>query len=349
MPKHTAHTAPVTLRLAVIDDSEAIRGIYGCYMDTPITFEEVLPSSKEFEQRIEGILASYPYLVAEQDSEIIGYAYAHEQAKRAAYRWNAELSIYLSPGKGRKGLGTVMYSALLDLLKAQGICKAYSLITMPNAASKRLHAKLGFKEEWLQKRAGWKNGKWYGVLWMTKQLIPQNHTQEQPPISPTPFPQVDPATVAEILNSANARLAKMAEKPIVSATTHKCMQGNKGSNTKPEQVVRKMLRDMGYPGYRLQWKQCPGKPDITYPGRKLAIFINGCFWHRCPICNLPTPKSNVEYWNAKFARNVERDAECTAAATEAGWTVITLWEHQLEKDQLEQTRQYLYEVVSLTD
>lgn len=135
--------------------------------------------------------------------------------------------------------------------------------------------------------------------------------------------------------------------PAANANVRKCMQGNKRANTKPELTVRKMLRELGYPGYRLQWKKCPGHPDIAYPGRRLAIFVSGCYWHRCPKCNLPLPKTNTEFWRAKFARNVARDERVRRELTEAGWRVLTIWECELKKDKIEDTRKVLYEFISL--
>lgn len=73
-------------------------------------------------------------------------------------------------------------------------------------------------------------------------------------------------------------------------------------------------------------------PDIAYPGRKVAIFVNGCFWHRCPHCKPPLPKSNPDFWQAKFAANEVRDALKAAQLREAGWAVITVWECQLRDD-----------------
>ena len=87
-------------------------------------------------------------------------------------------------------------------------------------------------------------------------------------------------------------------------TVSKSMRSNKGKGTKPELIVRRMLREMGYPGYRLNWKKAPGHPDIAYPSRKIAIFVNGCFWHHCPKCDLPMPKSHQDYWLPKIERNV---------------------------------------------
>ena len=119
--------------------------------------------------------------------------------------------------------------------------------------------------------------------------------------------------------------------PPTNENVSKSMRSNKGKGTKPELTVRNMLRELGYPGYRLNWKNAPGHPDIAYPGRKVAIFINGCFWHRCPKCNLPMPKSHQDYWLLKFERNVQRDAEKNKALESMGWTVVTIWECEIKK------------------
>ena len=130
---------------------------------------------------------------------------------------------------------------------------------------------------------------------------------------------------------------------VVSAATHNSMQGNKRRDTKPEVLVRRMLREMGFTGYRCDWRKAPGRPDVAFVGRKLAIEIRGCFWHRCPVCSLSVPKKNLDYWEAKFVRNVERDEQNLAALEEAGWKVLVLWEHQLKKKELPATRRLLYE------
>lgn len=136
---------------------------------------------------------------------------------------------------------------------------------------------------------------------------------------------------------------------VVSAATHKSMQGNKRRDTKPEVLVRRMLREMGFTGYRCDWRKAPGRPDVAFVGRKLAIEIRGCFWHRCPVCSLSVPKKNLDYWEAKFVRNVERDEQNLAALEEAGWKVLVLWEHQLKKKELPATRRLLYEFVRRED
>ncbi len=114
-----------------------------------------------------------------------------------------------------------------------------------------------------------------------------------------------------------------------------------GKNTNPEVRFRKALWHSGIRGYRLHWKKAPGNPDIAFPGRKVAIFIHGCYWHRCPHCNPSTPKSNRAFWEEKFRKNVERDKKKRAALEADGWSVLTVWECQIKKnleDQVERAR-----------
>lgn len=119
----------------------------------------------------------------------------------------------------------------------------------------------------------------------------------------------------------------------------KTMQGNRSKNTKPELLVRKVLWETGLRGYRLHRKDVPGKPDIVFYGRKIAIFINGCFWHRCPHCNPSMPKSNIDFWENKFKNNVARDTRNQQKLNEMGWKIFILWECQLSTK--------LYELVRL--
>jgi|TARA_B100001964_G_scaffold245201_2_gene330658 DNA mismatch endonuclease (patch repair protein) len=115
------------------------------------------------------------------------------------------------------------------------------------------------------------------------------------------------------------------------------MIANRSTNTGPEQVVRRMLREGGHPGYRLHWRiddengRYVCRPDITYPGREIAIFVHGCFWHRCPRCALELPKTNKEYWSEKFERNVERDRRKEQMLLGMGWEVHTIWECDLDQ------------------
>jgi DNA mismatch endonuclease (patch repair protein) len=121
----------------------------------------------------------------------------------------------------------------------------------------------------------------------------------------------------------------------------KSMQSNKGRDTKPELLLRKELRKAGFPGYRLQWRKVPGRPDIAYPGRKIAIFVNGCFWHRCPNCQPSMPKTNVEFWTTKFEQNAERDLRNYDELERMGWKVIVVWECELKKERLRGTIDYV--------
>ena len=132
---------------------------------------------------------------------------------------------------------------------------------------------------------------------------------------------------------------------MVSEATRHVMQANKSKNTKPELKVRAALRAAGLPGYRLHWKAAPGKPDICYPGRKVAIFVNGCFWHRCPYCALSTPKTNVEFWTAKFARNRARDERDCELLARDGWTVVVIWECRLKKGRFDATMDEVIDIV----
>jgi len=126
---------------------------------------------------------------------------------------------------------------------------------------------------------------------------------------------------------------------MVSEATRHVMQANKSKDTKPELQVRHALREAGLGGYRLHWKKAAGRPDICFPGRKVAIFVNGCYWHRCPHCNLPMPKTNVEFWSNKFERNQARDARDHQALVADGWTVVVVWECMLKKGRAETTMQ----------
>lgn len=102
-------------------------------------------------------------------------------------------------------------------------------------------------------------------------------------------------------------------------------------------ILRKLLRENGYPGYRLHWK-IAGKPDIVFPGKKIAIFINGCFWHRCPYCHPSMPKHNAEFWADKFEKNIERDKKDLLILETSGWKTIVVWECEINKDPSEVVR-----------
>ena len=109
-----------------------------------------------------------------------------------------------------------------------------------------------------------------------------------------------------------------------------CMSQIQGKNTGPEIVLRKALWNMGY-RYRVKNK-LPGKPDIVYPSLKIVIFVDGCFWHKCPNHYQP-PKTRVSFWKNKISGNVERDKKNNMLLQSDGWHVIRVWEHEI-KDSL---------------
>lgn len=118
----------------------------------------------------------------------------------------------------------------------------------------------------------------------------------------------------------------------LSESISKVMSANKGRDTKPEISLRKALWSASLRGYRLHAKSLPGRPDISYSQKKLAVFVNGCFWHRCPHCNPNEPKSNKEFWQRKFKANIERDARKIELLNSIDWQTITLWECQIRND-----------------
>lgn len=117
------------------------------------------------------------------------------------------------------------------------------------------------------------------------------------------------------------------------------MRQVKGKNTKPELIVRAALRNLGHTGYRLHRSDIPGGPDIAWIGRKLAIFINGCFWHghNCPR-GARIPKSKTDYWVGKISRTVQRDIQNRQRLSAAGWSTLTLWECELRDERVLNTR-----------
>ncbi len=191
------------IRIAASTDAEAIRAIYAPYIATSITFEESVPSLEAFQKRTDKALATYPYLVAELDGEIVGYAYAHELREREAYQWNAELSVYLAPKAQGHGLGRVLYQALIDACSTCGIKVVFGIVTSPNEPSARLHDALGFDVMCRQRNAGYTCGQWRDVTWYVKYLT---EAFENEPQAPTPFPTLvatNPQAVAQILAKAN--------------------------------------------------------------------------------------------------------------------------------------------------
>ena len=175
-----------TIRPAEAGDAEALLGIYGQYIDTPITFEYRLPTPEEFRGRILTTLEEYPYLVAEADGRPAGYAYAHRFRERAAYQWGAELSVYVDRRLHRSGAGRALYETLIRLLAAQGLKTVYGCITLPNEKSTAFHEALGFTPAGVFRRAGFKAGAWHDVIWYEKAIGPYGGE----PCPPRPYPEI---------------------------------------------------------------------------------------------------------------------------------------------------------------
>ncbi len=186
----------ITYRVATPKDADAILEIYRPYVvSTTVTFETVVPTSEEFRQRVEGILAQYPYLVAESDGRILGYAYAGAYRSRAGFTWSPELSVYVRQGEQGNGIGTHLYGALLDLLRLQGYQNVCSILSWPNPGSEKLHQHFGFRFAGLQKKCGFKNGEWRDVAILERRL----GDYPTPPAPPIPFPQLPEDEVLRIL------------------------------------------------------------------------------------------------------------------------------------------------------
>lgn len=186
------------IRFARAEDAQALLDIYAQYIHTPITFEYELPSAAEFARRISSTLADgYPYLVCQDGNEVLGYAYAHRLGERAAYQWNAELSIYLSSRAAGRGLGTALYLTLMDLLRLQGVKTVCGIVTRPNPASEGLHRALGFRLTGVREKAGYKNGTWHDVMWLEKPL----GTYGPQPSPVLPVGQLPRDAVERVLNA----------------------------------------------------------------------------------------------------------------------------------------------------
>lgn len=109
------------------------------------------------------------------------------------------------------------------------------------------------------------------------------------------------------------------------------MLANRGKDTGPELLLRRLLRTNGMRGYRLHRRIGGTRPDITFGPERVAVFVNGCYWHRCPTCRYPLPNSHRSFWRTKFLRNRARDAKKSRELASLGWLVMTVWGHELEQ------------------
>lgn len=178
-------------------DTGEILSIYEPYIkETAITFECETPSIDEFRNRIKEISTDYPYIVCLSNEKIVGYAYAHKQMERAAYQWNAELSVYIDKTHLRCGIGKILYGTLIKILKLQNVRNVYGCVTVPNENSERLHKCFGFKELGVYHSTGYKCEAWHDVMWFEKTIGDYD-------LEPRPFvsiKEIDTNIITEILN-----------------------------------------------------------------------------------------------------------------------------------------------------
>ena len=168
----------MNIRIATPADAESLLKIYAPYVtETAITFEYDVPSVSDFAQRIANTLLKYPYLVAQQDEQILGYAYAGCFHARAAYDWAVETSIYVDRRSKGKGVGGRLYGALENALKGQGFLNMNACIAYPETEDEYLtknsvefHAHMGYRYVGRFRQCGYKFGRWYDMVWMEKHI-----------------------------------------------------------------------------------------------------------------------------------------------------------------------------------
>lgn len=161
----------VKIHIAGEKDAPALLDIYAPYIkETAITFEYTVPPVVEFAERIQSTTRDFPWLVCEIDGKTAGYAYASHFKTRAAFQWDAEMSIYLSPEFHRLGIASALYSCLENILKEQGYLNLYALITHPHPVSEGFHSSRGYRTVGIYHNTGNKFDKWYDLIVMEKQL-----------------------------------------------------------------------------------------------------------------------------------------------------------------------------------
>ena len=193
------------IRIATKADVPAILDIYAPYiLNTTYTFEYTVPTETEFAARFEAITQHFPWLVWEENGEVLGYAYGSAPFDRAAYGWCSEISVYLAPEIQCKGIGKTLCTAVEEIMWRQGYRVIYSLITTENEGSLRFHQKLGYTVSCTMERCGVKFGRWLGIVWMEK----RQNSVETPSQFPIPWTDIvkNDGNLANIL--ANLPLSK---------------------------------------------------------------------------------------------------------------------------------------------
>lgn len=162
----------IRIRSAQIEDATDLVAIYAPYVEgTAITFETEVPTVTDFASRIKKTLEKFPYLVAEEEGRVVGYAYASTYKDRAAYDWTVELSVYVAQEARGKGIGSLLYDALEEDLTARGFKNFLACIALPNPASLALHEKRGYEQVAHFKKVGYKFDTWHDIVWLQKSLV----------------------------------------------------------------------------------------------------------------------------------------------------------------------------------
>ena len=183
------------LRVATLNDAPTLAAIYAPYVrETTISFEWVPPTAEEFRARMASVLEEYPYLVCERDGEILGYAYAHRAFERYSYRFCAELSVYVRTDARERGIGSLLYRALIALCREMRLQTLFGIVTDPNEPSFRLHERLGFHRVGHFPHAGQKFDRWIDVVWYS--MVIGDDTV--PPPDLIPFPRIPHDRVQQI-------------------------------------------------------------------------------------------------------------------------------------------------------
>lgn len=204
MPESADMSTP-TLRLARSDDADQIAGIYEPLVrETAVTFEVDVPSVREMRTRITDTAFRLPWLVAEHDDRVHGFAYAGRHRRRAGYAWSADVSIYVADDTRRLGIGRGLYTALLDLLAAQGYANVFAGIALPNDASIALHKGFGFALVGVYRSVGFKLGSWWDVSWWQRRLP----VVEVTPPPPRALVEIDTTALDRALAAGSAHLAR---------------------------------------------------------------------------------------------------------------------------------------------
>jgi L-amino acid N-acyltransferase YncA len=174
IPRAADHGDSLAVRLATPDDAAACAAIYRPYVErSAISFELVSPTVEEMRARIERVLDRTPWLVAELDGVIRGYAYGSRHRDRAAYDWTVETTVYVDEAFPRRGIGRACMAALLEVLRLQGFHLAVAGVTLPNEGSVGLHRALGFTWIGEYPAIGYKAGRWHAVGWLGLELGPR--------------------------------------------------------------------------------------------------------------------------------------------------------------------------------